>query len=580
MNPSLVLLLLAVSAWAGPLTGPEPPPAWLSQAGLSKQGDIWIYERGHPRRPVRVRRALSAQELATLDPLLAEGEGALQKAVIAHLETQKIPPDQTVFFSSGERQLELNAHGKECAPGIMLGDPYGERFQWPEESTSERVLGGRISLDRMRYTEAMRGAADADGASYVFDNGGRRSGRTVAEHDGVPIPLADRVPLQALSRPPSREFPSIALVAGTYPYSIPLARNLESVYHAVGWGGDRLIELAFDERDGAGAIVTRIVKMPADIFMAGFISWITHETAHMITADRAGAKDVGFAPADGLTVSGLTVLIDDPDEKITEHEDLILNMAGMHATQAAARDLRRRVMLMDRVPWSAWPLYIAHKQDPSSYIFLTAKPGHPKAEQEDWDTVDWRELYSKLSGKSERHIHRQMVAGAFLNALDPMAVSAFFNYFYRYLIKGEESAGRPMLGVGEQFQVGAGTGFWMAQNGPWFTGDLYMRHNPSGTMVSVTPSFGDRGQWAGEAELSVKPARTTRLSVFGSVWQQRDGPESGGRDTGGGVGLSVAQELGAGLGIEARGGWKSKGAWLGRDFDEGAFGEGGIRYGF
>lgn len=592
-------LLGAAGLWAGPLAEPVSAPAWLQEIGLRHDGEGWIYERLHIRRDVLAVHRLTSDEVTAIDDYLAAisadaYEAALEKTVRSELARGRISPRDHLWFRKSGRfgqESRLSARGFQAVPGIVLGDPRGERlFSWPEPGDEELgnlldgprgrggaglLHGGRIPLDAARLELARYAELDGPAGGRAFDGAGLAAPLVLglsgaSEESGLVVTAA-------ISVPGSRPGP-IRLQIGTEPYALPQARTMNSVYHLYSWSADELMELLFPEPRGPGAFTARVLRLPVDALLAGAASWWQHESGHMYTGLMHGAKSTGFAPANGTSLTGLSVKTSGDPGEFTPEEILDREAAGMFGTQAAARDLSRTIFSERSVPYSSIPLLLAYKADLSGYVlFANPRPDRVKPDEQGFDTTDWIEGYAAESGRSPRGLHRDLKEGHLLNIADPTLGAGVVLYIVERIALGRSELTRPALPLGP-VEVGAGTSFFPSRNGPWRVGDLYVREPESGFLMALSYADGDLGQWAAGADAGIDITDRVRLEGYGVLWSQRRHAAPVDRDWGGGGGgrVIVRRLLGP-LGFEVEGGYKSKGTWLGRPFDEGPFLDGGLR---
>lgn len=210
------------AAWAGPLQDPGRAPAWLARMGLSHDGQGWVYERRHSRREARARRRLEPGEVSTLDAFLAgipeaDREAALARPLLDWLEERRLPPADSVFFDRVQGELSLTPVGWMAIAGVVVGDPFGDKFQWPPEEP-ETPFSKPIRLTPWLLPESPR-EPPAGGGSPLFDGAAGAGGQREESAAAAPVEaLASRLERPVLT---SRETKESFLAQITLPKTPP-----------------------------------------------------------------------------------------------------------------------------------------------------------------------------------------------------------------------------------------------------------------------------------------------------------------------------------------------------------------------
>jgi hypothetical protein len=135
-----------------------------------------------------------------------------------------------------------------------------------------------------------------------------------------------------------------------------------------------------------------------------------------------------------------------------------------------------------------------------------------------------------------------------------------------------------MLRVGP-YQAALSTGFWLSEVGPQYRLNAYVRDPKSKIFLQISPNATTDGQVSVETLLAGLPLLgRLRGAVSGALWDQRGQAEPGGKKAGASVGAGLDLRVLRRLVLSAYGGYKTRGAQLGRQFEEGGFAEGGLRY--
>lgn len=499
-------------------------PAWIAALGLQSSRHGWTYVRGFgDKRPPR-RRALSLRQsqiladfLSSVDP--ENTDLALARYVENALRGKHVPakhPAWVEWFEPGEGPRRLTRLGKNAVPDVVLGDPFGDK---------KPAGPGRVS-------------ALAAGAN----TGGRKNGV------------------------------ALSLNWGSGPRHFAHGKTIESLYNLYGYGTDSLFDgvLSEESRKGKVGRVARTIKSVADLVFARTLTVANHEIGHAEKAYLGGARDIAWVKRKGGFAFGRVLEVGHEDYmRMSPAQRQAFIAGGTLAVQASVDAMRRRLLAEDDMPWSALPLYFANKIDYTAYAFTTPKPHDgPHAPH---DIRHYRDGYAARSGRSRKSLHRELRLGALWNMLDPMAFWSISKYATEYVTRGKRRLSNPMKRIaGREYM--ASPGFWLSEVGPQYRLSVLSRNPQTRSIVQVSPTVGDDGQWSVEAEMAnLSITERIKARFFSGVWKQRRHAEPGVKRKGGSLGGGFDLRISKRASVSATGGYKTRGALLGRPFDKGAF---------
>lgn len=232
------LLLAALCAWS------HAAPAWRAELGLVERDDRLVYVRHQVRTGSAAERELTAAEKKVVESALAPMTDETWTAscaalVTADLAKRGLKPLDTVWFEEGPSGLALTRAGKEAVVGVLIGDPIGMRFHYPDEETERFSLGPPIRLDRARLSASLE-AAERLGARLAPD---------AREKPPVEVPTLNAT-LASLS--PPRETPRERLESLTFdvprrPYTMESTRGQWQRWtnRAAAWKNDEYLRWSY-----------------------------------------------------------------------------------------------------------------------------------------------------------------------------------------------------------------------------------------------------------------------------------------------------------------------------------------------
>lgn len=399
--------------------------------------------------------------------------------------------------------------------------------------------------------------------------------------DRAKKPKKKKHPLPLEEPKPMREPEEYFFGLGTEPQALSGGRSLASAYRLLSRTDDYLVRRVYDHegRPKASAIALRLGRaLLLDIPFARWSRLITHEVfGHGSKLREFGYDASGYSfRTFGHVPTGGTTHYDAETAKLSYEQEVAFRAGGAMANQATAIELEEDILSRDRVHWSYWPVWFMNKLEFTDYVSSTPKAKELE-EQKDLvshDMASYIFLTSK-NGVSRSERRSQMVLAAAWNVLDPMAFAAVYNYVIRELIKGQAYSPNPMVKIGG-YQFFAGTRAGLTPSSPELYLDLYMRDPKEKTLVKLAVRRGFDDEFGARLSLSNIPiSNRVKLKLHGEFWQEREGPgepKFGGFDAGGGLNMYLAKNVG----LYAEGGYKTKGTVMGRPFDEGPYGEGGL----
>jgi hypothetical protein len=356
--------LLLCLLFAGPGRAGELPD-WVARLGVRREHRAWTLTMVDSAGR-RCRRPLPDSGLRRLRAFVAgipsgDHEAALERAAREELGRRGVVPADSAWFERGEDGRErLSETGRTGLAATAVGAPLDCREPWPRPDDYPEPLPPPITRPEERRSLSELGDPDAPG----FDG--------------------------------TRPLPRLELRYGSAPRAFSNARNFESLYHGSQWLLDRAVEGLAEPRDGGGARAVRIVKGALlDGPMAWFASHVHHELGHFELARLGGSERTTLRRQAGPHPFGVVVHTED-GWQLDAREDQAKTAGGFAATQAAAQDIRRRLLLRRSADWSYLPLLVAYKSDLTGYILGNAVGG----ERRSFDPVEYLRTYAARSGRA------------------------------------------------------------------------------------------------------------------------------------------------------------------------------------
>ena len=367
---------------------------------------------------------------------------------------------------------------------------------------------------------------------------------------------------------------------GTPPQILPGSRTIGSAYRFLGASSDGLF--APDGQEGLkgfwGVLARGARALAYDIPIGNFSKVWIHETL----GHGGYAREKGF-PARydfkwnwrNWNWSGTTTY--NTDGLSAKEDPINMVSAGVMATQAAALDTKRQILLSDNVHWSYWPFWFFNKANYSLYIWRMPSPNSAEfdpAAADGNDMAQYVSLQEQINGRLPRQTSEQLLWSAAWNAIDPMAVAAVSGYVLSHIGAGQSHSPNPMLNIGGQ-QFFAGTRATLTGDGPILHLDLYWRDPKNQMLAEVSGGMGFGGQWQlGTGFYQIKIAKPLAVDVHGNLWNNSPSSDDGGfgGQLGGGASVNVAEDIF----LHAGGGVKTKGELMGRAYGPGPYFDGGL----
>ena len=324
---------------------------------------------------------------------------------------------------------------------------------------------------------------------------------------------------------------------------------------------------------------------------------------HEVSGHGGRGRELGLGPdyGFGFDLSAYTTLERAP--RTNEHTAVVA-AGGAEADGVMARRILLDALRPEGVDGARLPLALMAKLDLSMYVAGTTGPGD---EDEDFadqyregndvafylvarqaqrvgadPTALWEGLYEPALGDPLLDDTWDDVrATALWNVLDPSLVAAVFGYFRQHVIGGDARVVAPVLPLGDEWGLTAGTRAALAPDHVTRFLDLYLvpRDGRGGVLsayVRDLDSSVDRGWGGGAALHAARLGERVALSVQGDFWDAPESREDGSAESGWHAAGEVEVRLGARLGVAAKAGAKSDGFFPGVPLSDGAYGGFGV----